>query len=157
MKPGPDVFRLPSAIELRGVGRIVEIRIEIRQAILHVVGVRNDFPTEAQVQRQPVIGAPVVGDIKRDGGGAGVRAVLQIQFVVALGVTQQEIGHRIAGKRAVETVVALRIAEDILVLSVAHVLAAEFHVVLALWSRRHRRAPACPRRHFSRARRPGRN
>ena len=62
-------------------------------------------------------------------------AVLNRQLVIGLGETQEKVGKIVSAEGAIEGIGALRVAENILVLAVAHELAAEFEVVIALGPR----------------------
>ena len=59
-------------------------------------------------------------------------AVLNRQFVIGLGETQEKVGKIVSAEGAIEGIGALCVAENILVLAIAHELAAEFEVVIAL-------------------------
>src|SRR5262249_53581669 len=83
----------------RRLRRVVEVGIEIRQPVCGVIGVGKAFPTQAQVQCEPVRDAPVVQGIQRNGVIGYLHEILNRRFVVRGGEAEQEIRKPVAGGR----------------------------------------------------------
>src|ERR1019366_5068393 len=113
------------------VGRVVEVRVEVRLAVILFIGVRNTIPAHAQVQGQFRTYLPVVLSVERRGLVVPVAFVLERRFLVLTGVAQQEIGEVVAGVLSVESEAALSQAEYVLDLLVDGPACAELELVTA--------------------------
>src|SRR6185295_3274067 len=75
---------------------------------------RYTIPTQAEVQGQAVVYAPVVLDVSSPRYVVILSVVLQRSFIVALGITEQEVSEAVSCVTAIEAEVALRVDEDVL-------------------------------------------
>ena len=76
-----------------GVGRVIELGIEVPHAVVGFVGVRNAIPTQAQVESQLAVHAPVVLNVCGPRNVVPLAAVLDGEFLVSAWHTEQEVGE----------------------------------------------------------------
>ena len=97
--------------------------------MVRFVGVRNAIPAQAEVQGQARVDAPVILPIGRPRNRVPLAGVLHSQFVVSVGVAQQEVGEIVAREGPVEIELTLGVAEQILVLLVDGPASAELELM----------------------------
>src|SRR5262249_40061472 len=114
------------------VGTHILIWIEVRHLVAFFIGVRNPVPTQAEVESQAVVDAPVILDVKGPGSVFPVSGALQRVFGILLRVAEQEVREVVAGERSVEVVVTLGVLEPVLNLFVNGPTAAHLELVAAL-------------------------
>ena len=122
-------------IENGGIGRVVEVGIEVPHAVVGFVGVRNAIPTQAQVEGQLAVDAPVVLDVSGPGNVVPLTGVLDGEFLIAFGVAKQEVGEVVAGESTVKAETALGLTEQILRLLVESPAPTELELVSAVGPR----------------------
>ena len=83
--------------ELRRIRRVIEVGVEIRCAVVGVIGVGQPFPTEAQIERQPFVDTPIVQAIDIDCIEGDGDEILQLPLAEIAGIAEQEIRKPDAG------------------------------------------------------------
>ena len=90
----PRINRAVTRCESRRTGRVIQVGIEVSQAVVGLIGVRHAIPTHSLVQSQPVVDSPVVLKISRPGYIVILAAVMHGFLGVPTGVAQQEVASR---------------------------------------------------------------
>jgi len=95
--------------EGRRLRRAVEVRIEVRRRMFTIEGMGNAFPTDTQVERQPVADAPVVHGIQVVVVRGNVDVIDAGWFAVRRGETHQEVRKPVPGGRRAEIELPARV------------------------------------------------
>src|SRR5712675_727860 len=96
---------------------------------------RHTVPAQAKVKGQPTVHTPVVLNVGSPRDVVPQAVVLHGEFLVRLGVSEQEVSKVVTGKGAVKIKTALGLTEQILDLLVERPAKAELELVGALGPR----------------------
>src|SRR5580692_12701986 len=124
-----------------GVSRVIKLGVEILHAVICFISVRDAVPTQAQVQGQPAVHAPVLLAIESPGNVVPLAAVLHRQLLIRVWQAEQHAGEAVSAsgvgrascgpgsKRVIEAETTLRLTEQVLGLLVKRPAPAEFELV----------------------------
>ena len=99
--------------EHRLIGRVIKVGVEIRRAVIGVIGVGQAFPAEAQIEREPLVDAPIVHCIRVNCVEAYGNKILQLHLGEIVRIAQQEIPHPVVGSIPGELVISGDVGEDL--------------------------------------------